>query len=78
MPRNMRKCILCDLNDIGDEFHYILICKFFDEERKKHIDEKYYTNPNVIKFRNLFENLKGVRLLNLAKFCQIIMLYSKK
>ena len=28
-PHEDRKCILCDKNDIGDEFHYIFKCPFF-------------------------------------------------
>ena len=32
-----RNCHLCQNNDIGDEFHYIFICKHFSKERKKFI-----------------------------------------
>ena len=28
VERNERKCIFCDKNDIGDEFHYILVCPY--------------------------------------------------
>ena len=34
IDRNLRKCTLCDYNDLGDEFHYIYRCSFFDEERR--------------------------------------------
>ena len=30
-----RVCRLCQLNDVGDEFHYVLRCPFFQENRKK-------------------------------------------
>ena len=26
IPRNERKCTLCNLNDIEDEFHFVLKC----------------------------------------------------
>ena len=30
-----RKCQLCDKNDLGDDFHYLLTCSYFDHDRKK-------------------------------------------
>ncbi len=35
IERSERKCNLCNLKDIGDEFHYLLICPFLAESRKK-------------------------------------------
>ena len=29
-----RKCTLCNLEDVGDEMHYLLICPFFQNERR--------------------------------------------
>lgn len=34
IDRNLRKCTLCDSNNLGDEFHYLYRCSFFDEERR--------------------------------------------
>ena len=31
IERNNRICLLCDTNDIGDEFHYILQCRYFEQ-----------------------------------------------
>ena len=28
LERNNRKCQVCNLNEIGDEYHYILICRY--------------------------------------------------
>ena len=33
-----RKCNLCLTNDVGDEFHYLLTCPFFENERKEHLN----------------------------------------
>ena len=33
-----RKCELCTKNDKGDNYHYLLICPFFKNIRKLHID----------------------------------------
>ena len=46
--REDRKCELCDSNDLGDEFYYLLKCKFFDESRKDYIDKKYFKNANIL------------------------------
>ena len=35
IDRNMRTCNLCDKKEIGDEFHYILECNYFNNIRKK-------------------------------------------
>ena len=28
-----KKCSLCNKNDIGDVFHYLLVCSLFQEDR---------------------------------------------
>ena len=48
----MRIWNLCDENVIGDEFHYILKCNYFNNVRKKYID-RYRKRPNMIKFGEL-------------------------
>ena len=35
--RQNRNCTLCKNNELGDEFHFILECKFFEQERKNYI-----------------------------------------
>ena len=37
-----RKYELCPKNDIGDNFHYLLICPFFESQRKQYIDSYYF------------------------------------
>ena len=32
IPLDDGKCTLCNLNEIGDEFHYLLKCSFFTDE----------------------------------------------
>ena len=49
-----RKCKLCDLSDVGDEFHYLFVCPFFVAERHLLIDKYYYTKPNMYKMNSLF------------------------
>lgn len=68
-----RKCNLCQLNDTGDEFHYLLICPFFQNERKVYIKQYYYRSPNIIKFRELLQIKSEVKLKRLSKFMKVIM-----
>ena len=34
IDHNLRKCNICNDNDLGDELHYLYRCSFFDEERR--------------------------------------------
>ena len=49
-----RICSLCNSREIGDEYHYVMKCTFFKNERQKFIDSTYWKNPNCIKFGSLF------------------------
>ena len=48
-----RKCSLCNRLEVGDEVHYLLVCSFFSAERKTVIDKFYYSNQNILKFKEL-------------------------
>ena len=41
-----RKCSLCNKNNIGDEFHYLLICPFFQADRCYLHKSFFYRRPN--------------------------------
>ena len=61
-------CVLCNTNNIEDEYHFVLICTKFNELRKRYIKRYYWLRPSVAKFCELMSNSgKGV-LLNLAKY----------
>ena len=38
LDRSQRKCNLCNIDDIGDEFHYIFRCPYFAVIRKHTLD----------------------------------------
>lgn len=65
-PHNMRKCALCDTQDIGDEMHYLLICPFFRSQRTNLLSEYYYVRPNIIKFKKLMNSDNSEILTKLA------------
>lgn len=68
-----RKCLLCHKNDIGDEFHYLLVCPFFLNERNKLIKKYYHKYPNIIKFNELLNTKNETQLNKLSKFMGHVM-----
>ena len=61
------------MGDIGDEYHYTMLCPYFRNDRKKLIDSKYWTNPNIDKLCYLFSSENVKILKNLARFAKIII-----
>ena len=59
--------------DIGDEFHYLLICPFFQTDRYSLIKSYFYCRPNVLKFKALLTSTNEKTLSNLSKFVKIII-----
>ena len=68
VDRSDRKCTLCALNSIEDEFHFILQCDSYIELRRHYIKQYYYRRPSSFKLVQLLstENVKDLR--NLCKF----------
>ena len=68
-----RKCNFCEKNELGDEFHYLFICSYFQNERKDLLKRYYYLRPNIIKYQELMNCKNKHALLNLSKFKKLIM-----
>ena len=54
LERNQRVCSMCNLNDIEDEFHFILRCPAYNDLRKKYLKQRYCNSPSVFKLLQLF------------------------
>ena len=65
--------MLCDKNDLGDDFHYLLTCPYFEHDRTTLLKAYYYTRPNIIKYKELMTNKNTNEQINLSKFMKIIM-----
>ena len=68
IPREDRKCPLCNSNTLGDEFHYLFKCKVFCETRQQFLNEKYLYSPNMSTLKyllssNSIRDLKGLARL---------------
>ena len=68
--RNERKCILCNKNEIEDEFHFVLICPLFEVIRRKYINKHFYIKPNMFKFVQLLNSDNENVLKKLSLFCK--------
>ena len=72
LPIVERKCPYCT-DMVGDEFHFLLECPHFKRERKKYIDVKYHTRPNMYKYNSLMQHRDATTLNNLGKFVGILI-----
>ena len=66
-------CGLCPLQEIGDEFHYLLKCPFFSNLRKKLIGVTSVKNANVFTLSKIVNSKKLSKQKNLARFVGVIM-----
>ena len=67
--RANRICKLCDNDEIGDEFHYIMICPRFKESRCKLFPKVI---PNIENFYAIMKNDNAACLSKMAKIAGII------
>ena len=72
IERSERKCKMCFLNEVGDEFHYLFRCNAFDKERTHTLTMSQCRNPHIYTFRNMNTN-STKKLIKLAKFLFIVM-----
>ena len=62
IPLHERICNFCQ-KDLGDEFHFMLVCDHFKQQRQTYIKRYYYHNPNTLKFKQLMntENIADLK-----------------
>ena len=63
----------CDKKDLGDEYHYMFICDYYEVSRSKLIPKRSYKHPSVFRFCKLMSTKSGNTLMKIAKFARIIM-----
>lgn len=73
IPLLERKCLLCNGSDVGDEFHYLLCCKYFDTQRKIYIQNYYIQRPNMVRYKELMSMTCQIKLRKLSIFISIIL-----
>lgn len=70
IPANERLCPTCA--DIGDEYHYVMICPNFRNQRKKYLSQTIYSRPSMAKFLNLLNSSNYLQIKKLCLFCKEI------
>lgn len=63
IPRQDRKCELCNRNDIEDEYHFMIVCDVYSDLRRDYIPPYYTNRPSMFKFVKLL-NVKSKQLLH--------------
>ena len=68
-------CPLCLSSNLGDEFHYLFECPFFQKERHLYIPENISNiRSSGLKISKLFNSANTCQLKKIAKFARTIML----
>ena len=65
-------CKLCNLNECGDEFHYVLRCPYFSAERKKLLRINY-RRINCLQMKDIFTKTGIGKMKSLANFISIVL-----
>ncbi len=75
IARAERLCNICDVNEVGDEFHYLFncSCNTLKETRLLYLQKYYLHHANVIKFFSIMNEQHTSKLVKLAKFIRVIM-----
>ena len=73
-----RVCPLCNNEQIGDEFHYLLECNHFSVFRRRYLPAFARARPNVYKMDSLMNTSNIGTQRNLARLCKEIILTFKR
>ena len=69
-------CKLCSMNEMGDEFHYILKCPYYNNLRRKLLKVDY-KRINCIQFKEIFTYSSMGKLKSLASFIYKVISHYK-
>ena len=71
MDRVQRKCLIplnCNLNDLEDEYHFVLICPMYNDLRTTYIKKYYFRRPSLYTCVELFKSTNKPTVKNLSKY----------
>ena len=74
IDRNERYCLYCDLHDIEDEYHFVVICPLYTDLRKQYLRKYYYVRPSMLKFIEMLMSENKNELFNLSRFIKKAMI----
>ena len=73
IERTQRLCKSCNMKQIEDEFHFLLVCPKYRELRRKYLKPYFCHWPTLRKFDNLMSSTTYKTVLNLSKFIYYAM-----
>ena len=59
-------------NDIGDEYHDLLFCPLFIEERVRNINDKFWKRPSTIQLEKLLKQNHYNYVLKLSSYVELV------
>lgn len=70
IPRHERICSLCNEGLLGDEFHYLFVCKnsIVVNLRKLYVPKYFSSHPSIYKFKGMFSNYHTTLLSKISMF----------
>lgn len=71
IERSNRKCMYCNMNVVEDEYHFVLICPFYRDERKECLPKYYCHWPTLQTFQRLLTSDQTSIICKLAKYIYI-------
>ena len=69
-----RICEICNMNEIEDEYHFILICPMYNDIRSAYIKRYYWNHASMFKLVQLLSIQNRKQLCNLGKFLKAAVL----
>ena len=68
LSRQDRICRNCNMNQVENEYHFLLVCPCYRNLRIKYFKPYFCHWPNIYKFQTLMETKSYKILINLAKY----------
>ena len=63
-------CTLCKSSEVGDEYHYVCVCSYFNAERTTFLGNGMILNP--VSYKHLLNSRNASSLKQIAKFVGLI------
>ena len=73
IPRHHRVCNICNSNKLADEFHYLLKCEYFGDNRSIVINKSLCINPNMYTFRKIINSTNKQAFTSLSKLISAVL-----
>ena len=71
IDKNLRICQFCNANIVEDEYHFLLVCPMYREQRIQLLPKYYCRWPSTTKFKMLLNETRVNVVKNLAKFLYV-------